>query len=77
MRIGDIVVMKVAGPETLYGEGSAFWKKGDRAKLYYKDSSGDWWADFSLNDECIDDGQWCIGRNPLDFELISNADLPN
>jgi hypothetical protein len=73
MKEGDIVVMKVDGPETLYDENSTFWKKGDRGKLYYKDYSGDWWADFSINDERVDDGQWCIGRNPLEFELISNA----
>jgi hypothetical protein len=73
MKEGDIVVMKSDSEESF--NYVHYWKKGDKAKLLYKDGGGDWWADFSINDKYYDDGQWCIGNNPNEFTLKGKKDL--
>jgi hypothetical protein len=69
MKEGDIVVMKSDSEESFSGE--PYWEKGDKAKLLYKDASGDWWADFSINDEYFGDGEWCIGNKHDEFKLVN------
>lgn len=57
MKVGDIIVMEETWP--------GFYKSGDKAKLYYQDDDGDWWADFTINNYYEGRGKWCIGNKPL------------
>lgn len=54
MKQGDIVIITKT-PSKEY-----FFHVGECAKLRYKDTDGDWWADFTRCDEtelyCIQDG---------------------
>lgn len=46
---------------------SGIYKKGDRAVLILMDADGDWWADFTLNDQYEGNGIWII--SPQHFKL--------
>ena len=59
MKVGDRVVTVV--------EIDPYFKKGDRAVLEGEDSDGDWWADFTGNQEHWKKGHWCIGKAGVDF----------
>lgn len=54
MKKGDIV--------EITEEELPYFRKGDKAKLSYKDSDGHWWGNFHNmeNDAVCPDGIWCI-----------------
>lgn len=46
-----------------------FFSDGDKAVLSSQDQDGDWWADFTGNEEYYMDGIWCVGPVDVGFKL--------
>ena len=67
MKKGDIV--KITKQEK---GGSEFFSKGDKAILLYKDDDGDWWADFTMNEDFYSHGKWCLQKS-VGTEYIKEA----
>ena len=61
MKVGDKIL-------TIGGCGKYF-RDGDKAILEFQDSGGDWWADFSGNEENCGQDTWCVGLIDIDFKL--------
>jgi hypothetical protein len=54
--------------EIIIGSGR-YYKAGDKAVLTSIDNDGDWWADFSSNENYYKSGVWCAGKLDKDFKL--------
>ncbi len=68
MKVGDKIKIVKVNEVT---RGIGFYHVGDVAKLIQQDDDGDWWADFSGNDEVLDDGIWCVGKGSR-FEILES-----
>lgn len=62
---GDKVIV-TATPRAEY----PYFAVGDVVTLTRQDSDGDWWGDFAANEDCWDDGQWCLeGGAGVEFQI--------
>lgn len=62
-EVGDLVVVMVGCEH--------FYSAGDKARLLYIGKAGDWWGDFTMNNNCYGSGKWCLGPE-TDFEVIED-----
>jgi hypothetical protein len=51
------------------GNCSRYFNDGDKAVLLRQDPDGDWWADFSGNEEYYLGGIWSVGPVDIGFKL--------